>query len=60
MYAKNVWTDADEAKKDEIFAFSKEYMDFLTNGKTERMATKEAVAIAKKNGFKEQIGRAHV
>ena len=28
-------------------------MDFLTNGKTERMATKEAVAIAKKNGFKE-------
>lgn len=53
MYAKNVWTDADKAKKDEIFAFSKEYMDFLTNGKTERMATKEAVAIAKKNGFKE-------
>lgn len=53
MYAKNVWTDADKAKKDEIFAFSKEYMDFLTNGKTERMATKEAVAIAKKSGFKE-------
>lgn len=53
MYAKNVWTDADKAKKDEIFAFSKDYMDFLTNGKTERMATKEAVAIAKKNGFKE-------
>ena len=53
MYAKNVWTDADKAKKDEIVAFSKEYMDFLTNGKTERMATKEAVAIAKKNGFKE-------
>ena len=53
MYAKNVWTDADKAKKDEIFAFSKEYMDFLINGKTERMATKEAVAIAKKNGFKE-------
>lgn len=53
MYAKNVWTDAEKAKKDEIFAFSKEYMDFLTNGKTERMATKEAVAIAKKNGFKE-------
>lgn len=53
MYAKNVWMDADKAKKDEIYAFSKEYMDFLTNGKTERMATKEAVAIAKKNGFKE-------
>lgn len=53
MYAKNVWVAADKAKKDEIFAFSKEYMDFLTNGKTERMATKEAVVIAKKNGFKE-------
>ena len=49
MYAKNVWTDADKAKKDEIFAFSNEHMDFLINGKTERMATKEAVAIATKN-----------
>ncbi len=53
MYAKNVWKDADEKKREEIFSFSKEYMDFLTLAKTERMATKEAIAIAKKNGFKD-------
>ncbi len=53
MYAKNVWTDADEKKREDIFAFSKEYMDFLTLAKTERMATKEAIALAKKNGFKD-------
>ena len=53
MYAKNVWEDADEKKREEIFSFSKEYMDFLTLSKTERMATKEAVAIAKMNGYKD-------
>lgn len=52
MYAKNVWLDADETKKKAIFDFGKEYIDFLSNGKTERMATKEAIALAEKAGFK--------
>ncbi len=52
MYAKNVWLDADEAKKKAIFDFGKEYIDFLSNGKTERMATKEAIALAEAAGFK--------
>lgn len=52
MYAKNVWLDADETKKKAIFDFGKEYIDFLSNGKTERMATKEAIALAEAAGFK--------
>ena len=52
MYAKNVWLDADETNKKAIFDFGKEYIDFLSNGKTERMATKEAIALAEAAGFK--------
>lgn len=52
MYAKNIWADAKEEKKVEIFSFSKDYMDFLDEAKTERMATKEAVRLAKEKGFR--------
>lgn len=52
MYAKNIWVDAKEEKKVEIFSFSKDYMDFLDEAKTERMATKEAVRLAKEKGFR--------
>ena len=52
MYAKNIWVDAKEGKKVEIFSFSKDYMDFLDEAKTERMATKEAVRLAKEKGFR--------
>jgi len=53
MYGKNIWVDADNQKKEEIFSFAKEYMDFLSEGKTEREATKEAVVLAQKAGFKD-------
>ena len=53
MYAKNIWTDADQAKKENIFAFGKEYRDFLTHGKTERRAVKEAKKLAIEKGFKD-------
>lgn len=52
MYAKNIWVDAKEEKKAEIFSFSKDYMNFLDEAKTERMATKEAVRLAKEKGFR--------
>lgn len=51
MYAKNIWLDASEAKKKEIFAFNEDYKKFLTSSKTERMAVKEAISLAKENGF---------
>ena len=52
MYAKNIWVDAKEEKKAEIFSFSKDYMNFLDEAKTERMATKEAIRLAKEKGFR--------
>lgn len=52
MYAKNIWVDANEEKKAEIFSFSKDYMGFLDEAKTERMATKEAIRLAKEKGFR--------
>ncbi len=52
MYAKNVWNDATEEKKNAIFGFAKEYIDFLTLAKTERMATKKAKELAEAAGFR--------
>lgn len=53
MYAKNIWLDADEAKKKAIFAFNEEYKQFLSYGKTERLVVKEAIEMARKKGFKD-------
>lgn len=52
MYAKNIWLDADEEKKQKIFAFNEEYKKFLSFGKTERLCVKEAVEMAEAAGFK--------
>lgn len=51
MYAKNIWKDITEEKKKAIFDFGKDYIDYLTKGKTERLAAAETEAIAIKNGF---------
>lgn len=53
MYGKNIWNDASETKKEEIFKFNEEYKDFLTHGKTERMVVREAVPLLEKAGFKD-------
>ena len=51
MYAKNIWKDITEEKKKAIFDFGKDYIEYLTASKTERLAVKEAEAFAIKNGF---------
>lgn len=51
MYAKNIWKDITEEKKKAIFDFGKDYIEYLTASKTERLAVKEAEALAIKNGF---------
>ena len=53
MYAKNIWVDANKEKKDKIFAFAKDYIDFLSYGKTERLVVKEALELLDKKGFKD-------
>ena len=53
MDYKNVWQEVDKNEYDEIFAYSKKYMNFLDKGKTERLCTKEIIRMAKEKGFVE-------
>ena len=50
MENRNVWLKYQN--KDEIMNFAKDYMDFLSFSKTERLATIKAVELLKKHGFK--------
>ena len=53
MYAKNIWKDITEEKRTAIFDFCEGYKDFITYGKTERLAAKETVRLARECGFKD-------
>jgi len=46
--SKNAWKDLDEREVDE---FSKEYVDFMSKGRTERTFSEEAINLLKKNGY---------
>lgn len=48
---KNVWENLSPDKEKELESLSKDYMDFLNIAKTERLACKEIVRIAKENGY---------
>lgn len=50
MENRNVWLKYQN--KNEIMNFAKDYMDFLSFSKTERLATIKAVELLKKHGFK--------
>ncbi len=52
MYAKNIWKEISEEKKENIFAFNKGYIDFLSKSKTERLAAQESIRLAEEKGFK--------
>ncbi len=52
MYASNAWKKYDENTIKDVFQFNEGYKQFLSNGKTERECVKEAITIARKNGFK--------
>ena len=59
---KNVWK---EVEHKEIMDYAKRYMNFLDIAKTERLATKQIVKLAKENGFKDyeefvKIGKINV
>lgn len=53
MYAKNAWKKYTEGNINDVMAFNEEYKKFITNGKTERLCVKQAVAAAEKSGFKD-------
>ena len=48
MIHDNAWTLYDEKEISKLEKLSKDYMDFLDNGKTERECTKLLVEMAKK------------
>lgn len=48
---KNGWETVSKAEKEEIFAFSQDYIQFLNAAKTERLAVQAAIKIAEANGF---------
>lgn len=52
MEQKNAWLSYTAAQKRELEKLSKEYIDFLSNGKTERECADIAVNAAEKAGYK--------
>ena len=52
MYRKNAWEKYDEAALNEVMTFNELYKEYLSASKTERLAVKNAVALAEAKGFK--------
>ena len=50
--AKTGWEGIDDAKKQEIFNYCKNYMEFLNSSKTEREIVKSSKALAEAKGFR--------
>ncbi|MCI8411290.1 MAG: aminopeptidase [Clostridia bacterium] len=50
---ENGWKSTNLEQREEIFSFSKKYMDFLNGAKTEREFIKKARKIADENGYKD-------
>lgn len=48
---KNGWSEISAEQEKAVFDFSKGYIDYLNNAKTERLACKTAVRLAEANGF---------
>ena len=49
---KNAWENISNEEKNNIYEFSKGYIDFISDNKTERECTKSFAKILKENGFK--------
>ena len=52
MYSKNAWNKYSGKKLENVMAFNDDYKNFLSTCKTERLCVDYAVALAKKNGYK--------
>lgn len=50
---ENIWSRLDDKQKNEAYKLSKEYMEFISHAKTERVAIEYAIEMAKENGFRE-------
>lgn len=52
MKEKNAWNNYNEAQLKELEALNKGYIDFISEGKTERECTEILVKMAEENGYK--------
>ena len=52
MYDKNIYKEADQAKRERITAFAEEYKAFLSVAKTERLCVREIEAMARAAGYR--------
>ncbi|MEA3559929.1 MAG: aminopeptidase [Candidatus Thermoplasmatota archaeon] len=52
MKKRPIWDTATRTQKKEIFSLSRDYMDFISTAKTERMVTSDLVKMLEKAGFK--------
>ena len=52
MYRENAWKKYNASQEKDVMKFSEGYKDFLSNAKTERLATKEIVKRLDAKGFK--------
>jgi len=50
--AKNAWAEMGKAEREEVFAFNKNYAEFLTENKTEREFASAAISELEAAGFK--------
>ena len=51
MYRKNIWLESDKQKVSNIMKFNKDYINFLSNGKTERECVSQSEKLALETGF---------
>lgn len=51
MYRKNIWLESDKQKVSNIMKFNKDYINFLSNGKTERECVSQSEKLALEAGF---------
>ena len=52
MYRENAWKKYDDKALNEVMSFNEGYKEYLSNSKTERLATSNAVKLAEEKGFK--------
>ncbi len=53
MYQKYAWEKYQDEKMVSLTNFNEDYKKFITNGKTERLCVKQAIALCKEKGFKD-------
>ena len=53
MYSENAWKKYTDKELKDLFKFNDEYIEFLSNNKTEREITSYSVKVLEENGFKD-------